>query len=323
MAGGTVDAVVVGQAFHWFDQRRALDGIGRILRPGGALALLWNHDDEADPLVRDVEAALDRVGRPAGGSTGLRHRDRGAEGDPARRSRGAAVPRSSVVHRPEVKVVRWRRRMSVDGLHRPAAHLLVRHPRLRRPAGATRSRTATDRPRAHRGSHDGDGARDLPDLARHTSMNGRTPTTLEVLPANVWRQAEAAHVSEVDALTSGPTGAGRPRDPAPGGGLPVHLLLSCGRRSCAAGTRAPGVGAGRCRGPGLTGVSTWWSTAGGTTAGWTTAHRMTDRMTRPGRPWPSIPRAFARARRTQLGFHPPPAHRDRCRARPVRLLRPA
>ncbi|TDV40718.1 class I SAM-dependent methyltransferase [Actinophytocola oryzae] len=42
---GSVDAVVVGQAFHWFDHERALDEIGRVLVPGGALGLLWNDED--------------------------------------------------------------------------------------------------------------------------------------------------------------------------------------------------------------------------------------------------------------------------------------
>jgi SAM-dependent methyltransferase len=43
---GSVDAVVVGQALHWFDQSRALPEIARVLRPGGALAALWNTDDD-------------------------------------------------------------------------------------------------------------------------------------------------------------------------------------------------------------------------------------------------------------------------------------
>jgi SAM-dependent methyltransferase len=38
----SADAVTVGQAFHWFDGPRALAEIGRVLRPGGALALIWN-----------------------------------------------------------------------------------------------------------------------------------------------------------------------------------------------------------------------------------------------------------------------------------------
>ena len=40
---GSVDAVFVGEAFHWFDGARALPEIHRVLRPAGGLALLWHH----------------------------------------------------------------------------------------------------------------------------------------------------------------------------------------------------------------------------------------------------------------------------------------
>jgi SAM-dependent methyltransferase len=41
-ADGSVDAVFVGEAFHWFRTAEALREIARVLSPGGGLAMLWN-----------------------------------------------------------------------------------------------------------------------------------------------------------------------------------------------------------------------------------------------------------------------------------------
>ncbi|MBV1849587.1 class I SAM-dependent methyltransferase [Catellatospora tritici] len=53
---GSVDAVVAGQAYHWFDPDRAHPEIARVLRPGGVLAAFWNDADLGTPwTVRYVE----------------------------------------------------------------------------------------------------------------------------------------------------------------------------------------------------------------------------------------------------------------------------
>ncbi len=49
-----MDAVVVAQAFHWFDPERALAEMARVLRARGWLALIWNERDESDPMVAEL-----------------------------------------------------------------------------------------------------------------------------------------------------------------------------------------------------------------------------------------------------------------------------
>lgn len=56
-AAGCFDAVCVAQGFHWFDGDAALAQIARVLRPGGALALLWNVRDTSVAWV----AALNQI----------------------------------------------------------------------------------------------------------------------------------------------------------------------------------------------------------------------------------------------------------------------
>jgi len=63
LAGASVDAVTVAQAFHWFRFDEALAEIARVLRPGRGLALVWNRRDESVDWVRRMSEVIDWRGR--------------------------------------------------------------------------------------------------------------------------------------------------------------------------------------------------------------------------------------------------------------------
>jgi SAM-dependent methyltransferase len=58
----SVDVVVAGQAFHWFDRDRALPEVARVLRPGGVLGLLYNARDDAVAWVRALSEIIRETG---------------------------------------------------------------------------------------------------------------------------------------------------------------------------------------------------------------------------------------------------------------------
>lgn len=58
LEAGTIDAVLVAQAFHWFDAAAAGAEIHRVLRPGGGLGVTWNSWDESVPWVKRTQALV-------------------------------------------------------------------------------------------------------------------------------------------------------------------------------------------------------------------------------------------------------------------------
>jgi SAM-dependent methyltransferase len=66
----SVDAVLVGQAFHWFDPDAASAEIARVLRPGGVLAALWNYEDGSVDWVDGYHLAASEDRRVPGVPTG-------------------------------------------------------------------------------------------------------------------------------------------------------------------------------------------------------------------------------------------------------------
>jgi len=64
---GSVDAVVAGQAYHWFTRPDADREIARVLRPGGVVGLFWNVPDRGVEWVAELYRATRQPRLPGSG----------------------------------------------------------------------------------------------------------------------------------------------------------------------------------------------------------------------------------------------------------------
>jgi SAM-dependent methyltransferase len=71
----SADGVFVSTAWHWFDLRRAVPEIARVLRPGGRLGIIWTSRDRNEDWVAELDLLrLDGadIAGPPGGDDGPR-----------------------------------------------------------------------------------------------------------------------------------------------------------------------------------------------------------------------------------------------------------
>jgi SAM-dependent methyltransferase len=66
LADASVDAAVVGNAFHWFDGPRAVAELTRVIKPGGGLAVVWNIGLGTEPPTPELEAFVAAQRKRAG-----------------------------------------------------------------------------------------------------------------------------------------------------------------------------------------------------------------------------------------------------------------
>jgi SAM-dependent methyltransferase len=58
LRAAVADVVVAAQAYHWFDGPTTLRSAARVLRPGGAVGLIWNSRDDSVPWVSELSAII-------------------------------------------------------------------------------------------------------------------------------------------------------------------------------------------------------------------------------------------------------------------------
>ncbi len=111
LAAGSVDAVTVAQAFHWFQTDVVFPELHRVLRPGGGIGLIWNDADTSVDWVAKLSALSPR--RPT---------------EVLRRARRALGARSKPTSRPSSSwPARCRKAFAGTTLFGPIEHREFRH----------------------------------------------------------------------------------------------------------------------------------------------------------------------------------------------------
>ncbi|RPD38998.1 class I SAM-dependent methyltransferase [Chitinophaga barathri] len=59
----SVDAVIAGQAFHWFHVEKSKTEFQRILKPGGLAVLIWNERRVHTPFEQEYEVLINHHGK--------------------------------------------------------------------------------------------------------------------------------------------------------------------------------------------------------------------------------------------------------------------
>ncbi|WP_221284787.1 class I SAM-dependent methyltransferase [Mucilaginibacter sp. SP1R1] len=58
LATGGVDAIIAGQAFHWFNAQNSRTEFKRILKPNGIVALIWNERKTASAFEKEYDQLI-------------------------------------------------------------------------------------------------------------------------------------------------------------------------------------------------------------------------------------------------------------------------
>ena len=104
------DGVVVSSAWHWMDPEIAPIEVGRVLRPGGVLGLIWNGADRSVQWVKEVFGRS----QPSRDSDGELWPDPGHSTQSHRHA--LELSSSAPFHDLESRVVRWSKSFTVDEL---------------------------------------------------------------------------------------------------------------------------------------------------------------------------------------------------------------
>ncbi|WP_127819612.1 class I SAM-dependent methyltransferase [Microbacterium sp. CPCC 204701] len=97
LPNASLDAVLLGQAWHWVDVAAASAEAARVLRSGGVLGLVWNIRDESVPWIAELTRVM--------------------HGSHAERMLSADGPRVDPPFDPlEEQVWRWTRTLGLEGL---------------------------------------------------------------------------------------------------------------------------------------------------------------------------------------------------------------
>jgi SAM-dependent methyltransferase len=62
LPSASIDLIIAGQSFHWFDRQATKKEFHRILRPGGTIALMWNERQLNSAFEKAYEALLEAYG---------------------------------------------------------------------------------------------------------------------------------------------------------------------------------------------------------------------------------------------------------------------